>query len=293
MQPTKSSPPRRRAPRGSAAVAVLLTVVAVVGTSIAVVPRGPAAAAAGVRASVTTATTPTTYPVGVFDLAEPSYMAPPSATALAGYTRSFVADFTTPLSPKLWGLFKGVPKGDASGLFVPSHVHVSDGLLRIGTWRDRAAGGRWASGGVCLCGIHTLYGAYFVRSRVTGTGPDDVTLLWPADNQWPPEIDFDETGTSPRASSWTVHFTAPADQVQHTVHLNVRHWHTWGVIWTPTSVTFIVDGTTWGEVTASAEVPTIPMTLDIQQQSWCGLAPECPTRSTSTLVDWVALYVPS
>jgi hypothetical protein len=54
-----------------------------------------------------------------------------------------------------------------------------------------------------------------------------------------------------------------------------------------------VDGTAWGEVSSLAQIPDLPMTLDLQQQTWCGLQPECPTRPSTLLVDWVAVYTPT
>jgi len=232
------------------------------------------------------------YPVGVDDPLEPSGLAPPTSSDLPGYQEAYVDDFTGPLDYSMWGRFSGIPKGDPAGRFERSHVLTYDGLLRIGTWRDRHRHRRWATGGVCLCGVHPTYGAFFVRSRETAAGPDDAELLWPRNNSWPPELDFNETGTSPMASSWTDHYSSPKTQVQVTQKINVRRWHTWGIVWTPTSVTFVVDGRAWGEVTAKAQIPSLPMTLDLQQQTWCGLHPECPTRTSAMLIDWVVVYTP-
>ena len=205
--------------------------------------------------------------IGTFDLSEPSAYAPPGPHQLAGYTEAYVDDFTGPrnLSGR-WGRFSGTPKGDPAGRFVPDHVWSRDGELRIGTWRDPADHDRWATGGVCLCGVHPTYGAFFVRSRQTTAGPDVAELLWPANNAWPPELDFNETGTSPDASTWTDHYTSPSTEVQATTQIDVEHWHTWGVVWTPTSVTFVVDGRAWGEVTSPAQIPDVAMTLDLQQR---------------------------
>ena len=240
------------------------------------------------------ASSTTSYPIGTFDLSEPSAYAPPGPHQLAGYTEAYVDDFTGPrnLSGR-WGRFSGTPKGDPAGRFVPDHVWSRDGELRIGTWRDPADHDRWATGGVCLCGVHPTYGAFFVRSRQTTAGPDVAELPRPANNAWPPELDFNETGTSPDASTWTDHYTSPSTEVQATTQIDVEHWHTWGVVWTPTSVTFVVDGRAWGEVTSPAQIPDVAMTLDLQQQTWCGLQPECPTRDSTLLVDWVAIYTPT
>lgn len=193
----------------------------------------------------------------------------------------------------MWSRFSGVPKGDPSGRFERHHVWASNGELRIGTWRDPARHDHWATGGICLCGVHPTYGAFFVRSRQTAAGPDDVELLWPRNNSWPPELDFNETGTSPSTSTWTDHYRSATTKVQGNDTIDVLEWHTWGVVWTPTSVTFVVDGHAWGEVTAKAQIPHLAMTLDLQQQTWCGILPECPRHRSQLLVDWVAVYTPT
>ncbi len=82
------------------------------------------------------------------------------------------------------------------------------GELLLSTYRDKHYQNRWVTGGLCQCGLPHVYGAYFVRSRSTGVGPNEVELLWPENNQWPPEIDFNET-PSAHQSSATVHWGVP------------------------------------------------------------------------------------
>jgi beta-glucanase (GH16 family) len=218
-------------------------------------------------------------------------MAPPPADALAHYVETYVTDFTGSTLPPTWLVFTGKPGGDPGAQWSANHVVVSGGLLRLNTWQDPAYGNNWVTGGVCQCGFKQTYGAYFVRSRMTSEGPNDVELLWPAANVWPPEIDFYETG-KPTSASATVHFspTNQIDQVQLLV--NTLQWHTWGVIWTPSSITYTVDGQVWGTVNTAAAIPNQAMTLDIDQESWCGRGWDCPTGPDSMLVDWAAEYAP-
>jgi hypothetical protein len=213
--------------------------------------------------------------------------------SLPGYRRVYCNDFRgSELSPG-WFKFSGVPGGDPSGMFDPSHVVVADGALQLVTARDPQLDNRWATGGLCQCGRPQTYGAYFVRSRVTAGGDDNVELLWPTAHVWPPEVDFNETGNTPTKTAWYVHFSAHNSQIASTLRVNLRQWHTWGVIWTPTSLTFTVDGVAWGSVHDSSVIPHEAMTLDIQQQTWCGIAPECPTKPLSMLVDWVVEFAPA
>lgn len=243
----------------------------------------------------TTATTvpgggPTPYPVGVANPHEPSGLAPPGVAALAGYTRSYTTDFPGRTLPSGWLPFTGVPGGDPGGHFAANHVAVHDGLLQLSTWRDKNFGMHWVTGGLCQCGLAKTYGAYLVRSRITGAGPNESQLLWPASNTWPPEIDFNETGPTDISTSWTVHWGQQDNFAQQTLHINVTQWHTWGVVWTPHRITFLVDGRQWGSIDVQGSVPTQAMTLDLQQRAGCGTGFVCPTKPRSMLVDWVAEY---
>ena len=269
---------RRRRPLAAAGLAVVTTCSLLVG-------------GAGAGAEPRTAAA---FPIGVFDLYEPSYFAPPAWNALAGYKRTYVNDFTQALPRPLWYLYRGVPKGDPSGRFDPQHVAVNHGELKIGTWRDPRFGNGWVSGGAGLSGLAVKYGAFFVRSRETVAGPDSVALLWPTNDQWPPEIDINEAGESPTQELWFVHYNQPQDQVIGHVSINVTHWHTWGVIWTPQLITFTVDGRVWGTVSATSEIPIVPMELGLQSQSWCGIAGQpCPSSASTYQIDWVAVFQPT
>jgi len=176
-------------------------------------------------------------------------------------------------------------------------VSVANGVLSLNTFQDPNYNNEWVTGGLCQCGHSQTYGAYFVRSRVTGAGPTNVELLWPADNSWPPEIDFNETYGTTNSSSATVHWSTSTnsnsqDQKQIT-SIDMTQWHTWGVIWTPTSITYTVDGTVWGNVTTPSEISSVPMTLDLQQQTWCSSGYACPTTPQSMQIDWVSEFSPS
>lgn len=235
----------------------------------------------------------TAYPTGTYDSADASGQAPPGATALPGYTQSYVHTFTGKRLPPGWDVFIGSPGGDPNAHLASSHVVVSGGVLRLLTYRDPAFKGAWVAGGLCLCGVQQTYGAYFVRSRITGAGPNEIQLLWPDAKVWPPEIDFNESGGVDTSSSATVHWGTANYLDQRKVNIDMTKWHTWGVIWTPKSITFTVDGQEWGVVNLQWEIPHQAMTLHIQQQTWCGEGRDCPTKAVSMLVNWVAEYTPN
>ena len=229
---------------------------------------------------------------GVSDPNEPSGMAPPLANAMPGYDQTYVTDFTGAALPTGWSTFSGVPGGDAGTQFAPSQVSVANGEMKL-TASFSSSANEWLTGGTCLCSVAQEYGAYFVRSRMTGPGPTVAELLWPQGNSsWPPEVDFNETYGGTSGSMATVHFGANNLVDHRRLAIDMTQWHTWGVVWTPTSLTYVVDGDVWGVITIPNEIPRDPMTLDIQQQTWCSRGFACPDGSESTLVDWAAQFTP-
>lgn len=232
------------------------------------------------------------YPIGTIDSTQPSGESPPSATALPGYTLSYEHVFTGTSLPPGWDAFQGSPGGNPDAELATSHVVVSGGLLQLNTSRDPAFNNKWTSGGLCQCGHAQTYGAFFVRSRVTGAGPDEAELLWPVARVWPPEIDFNETGQGDSSTGATIHYGATNLLDQRSVDIDLTQWHTWGVIWSPNAITYTVDGQVWGRVTLKYEIPNQPMTLHLQQQTWCNKDRDCPTAPVSMLVNWVAEYRP-
>jgi outer membrane protein OmpA-like peptidoglycan-associated protein len=248
-----------------------------------------AASPAGSSSSSTVLTSKnatTGYPVGTPDSSEPSGDSPPGPSDFPGYSETYTNDFTGGSLPSGWTTFSGQPSSDPGALFSSRNVAVGNGVLALNATEGN---GGWSTGGVCQCNVDQTYGAYFVRSRLTGAGPTQVELLWPTGN-WPPEIDFDETFGDTDISTATLHYSSNDSQVQQTTTIDMTQWHTWGVIWTANEIIYTVDGTEWGEVTDASEIPDQPMTLDIQQQTWCASDWACPTSDQSTYVDWVAEY---
>jgi len=252
-------------------------------------PTSPAATTT-VPATTTTTAPNTAIPLGVPSNAEPSGLAPPTANELPGFSQSYFSDFTGTSLPAGWDVYTGSPGGDPGGQWGQAHVVVENGLLSLNAWLDPSYNNSWVTGGLCQCGVQQTYGAYFVRSKVTGVGPTGVELLWPAAGVWPPEIDFNETSGMTSGTSATVHYGASNHQDQRRVSVDMTQWHTWGVIWTPVLITYTLDGKIWGVVTNAAEIPNQAMTLDLQQQTWCSSGWACPSAPQSMQIDWVVEY---
>jgi outer membrane protein OmpA-like peptidoglycan-associated protein len=202
----------------------------------------------------------------------------------------YSTDFTGGSLPVGWSSFSGQPGSDPGAQWGDAHAVVGGGILSLDAWKDPSYGGEWVTGGVCQCGVPITYGAVFVRSRMTGPGPTQVEMLWPTAG-WPPEIDFSETYGGVTSTMATLHYTAKNLEIHNTVSIDMTQWHTFGVVWTPTRLTYVVDGREWGSVANPADIPAQAMTLHIQQQTWCSSQFACPTSPQSTQVDWVAEYV--
>jgi Glycosyl hydrolases family 16 len=219
---------------------------------------------------------------------------------LPGWRQVFADDFDgTTLNLSRWRTYSGHPGGDPGGWWAPSHVTVANGSLILSGYRDPAHGDGWTTGGVSSSpGLVQTYGKYLVRFRFdSGVGIAHAILLWPADNSWPPEIDFSEdNGANRRTDYATLHYGATNAQLQHSLSVDLTKWHTLGVEWTPGQLVYTIDGRDWATVT-SPDVPSIPMVLDIQTQAWaCGTNTweQCPNATTPShvnlYVDWVVAY---
>lgn len=271
-------------------VAVLIAVLTLIGAGGLAWPVGSAQGApTRARSSLPSGS----YPVGTPDPTQPSGEGLPSADSLPGYTLTYETDFPGTAVPSGWEVFTGIPGGDPGGHFGASHVTVSGGLLQLSTYRDPQWGNRWVTGGLCQCSVPHTYGAYFVRSKVSGGGASEVELLWPANNSWPPEIDFNETDGYVMKTSSSVHAGSNNRTYRRWIDINMTQWHTWGVIWTPQEVTYTVDGRAWAQFKTAADIPHVPMNLDFEQRQECEENRECPTSPQTMQINWIAEYSPS
>jgi beta-glucanase (GH16 family) len=75
------------------------------------------------------------------------------------------------------------------------------------------------------------------------------------------------------------------------LNIDMTQWHTWGVIWAPSSITYTLDGRQWAVVTVPSEIPTVRMDLNFELRTMCALGRQCPTSPQSLLVDWATEYV--
>lgn len=249
------------------------------------------------------------YPVPAHHAAVPAHRAAvPGTTSAAesmpvgdipGWNQVLADDFSGQgIDLSRWRVYSGQPGGDPGAWFDPRHVQVRDGMLIISGYRDPADGGKWATGGVSSApGMAQTYGKYLVRFRLdSGEGIGHALLLWPADNRWPPEVDFSEDNGSGRSTTLaTLHSGGQDNMIYRLLRVDLTQWHTLGVQWTPGQLRFTIDGRVWSDL-RSSRVPAIPMVLALQTQTWpcVGTWGRCPNASTPATVrmyvDWVVAY---
>jgi len=234
--------------------------------------------------------------------ARPSGKAMPNAPV--GYHRVLAQDFKGTTLPSGWHPYYGQAGSDTGGWWSPTHVTVGGGVLTLRTYKDPAHAGpdnAWVEGGIDLWPSGVLTdGEYLVRSRVSSaTGVTEVMLLWPNSDSWPPEIDFNESNGTNESTAHLIYGSASHPQTTQSGTLtpaavNLTQWHTWGVIVSPTTITYTLDRRTWATMVNHEQVP---MHLALQQQVWaCGNSSgrTCPSAATPAEVDmqidWVEVF---
>jgi hypothetical protein len=275
----------------------------------------PTATASGTPTSTPTGTptatpsgTPTATPTGGQSGTDPSGQNP--ATTLSGYTLKYTQEFSNNSAPSNWNLYTGVPGGETSSEadWEPSMCAFSGGEAHF------------MASGIDSCGMKFLgdnqeYGAWFARlqGNVEPAGQlfTDIFLLWPGNNQWPPEIDvYEDKGDRSRTGA-TV-FDTPGNACgsspsegcllsytqnnwgSNGVANNGTEWHTYGVEWTPSGVSWLIDGKVVFTAPASAvkspaQQPALPMNMALQSENLQG-SPGASTKEDTMNVDWVEQF---
>jgi beta-glucanase (GH16 family) len=240
---------------------------------------------------------------------------------IEGWHQIFADDFNgKSLNETMWNTYEGQPQGDPSGYFAKSHISVHNGALIISGYMDPNYDNKWVTGGV-NAGASQIYGKYLVRFRVErGHGIAFAVLLWPSDGSDSEEIDFaEDNGTDRQFVTSTLWYSSVTGRtpIRNGIVIDLTRWHTVGVEWTDSKLVYTLDGSPWATVIENGpatilprwltsrlpygkDIPSIPMTLCIQTQSWgCenNNQEACPDNTTPSTVnmevDWAVLYAPN
>lgn len=211
----------------------------------------------------------------------------------ADWNLAYNDDFNGSAPSDAWSIYNGAR---APQYWLKSHTIVNNGVLTLRTSKDSAVGGGWSSGALSRRGNQT-YGKFLVRSRLdAGHGTRAVADLWPK-GKWPPEVDFFEIGANQalRVRAYQTNHVAPNNHMIQTKNAcTCTEWHTFGVEWTPSSLTYTMDGVVQNVVTES--VPQVPMHLALQTSPGYGKegSPDATTPANVDFdIDWIAVYTHS
>jgi beta-glucanase (GH16 family) len=157
--------------------------------------------------------------------------------------------------------------------YMPSQDQLSGGDLDL-VAQPEATAGYTSSGAAktysCRSGMVTTYPGFNFKYgivQVVANIPLSYGLwsgvwLLPTNESWPPEIDMQETWGQPdAATAYTFHYASGGndEQIQAVAASALSGWHTFTLDWTPTSLTYWVDGTE--VLTTSTDVPSQSMYL--------------------------------
>jgi hypothetical protein len=188
-----------------------------------------------------------------------------SVTAASKYgwgTPNASVDFTSPASLQGWGVYDG-PGNAGYGVRTPDAISFANNVMTITGDAQGTTGGMAAP-------LGQQYGMWEVRMKVPVGAPgySPVLLLWPDAENWPTggEVDFAEgtTDGSRQTYSGALHYSAQDQWDPAVVGVDATQWHNYAVEWTPTKITYFIDGVPWKTYTDTSKFPPGPMHLAIQ-----------------------------
>lgn len=223
---------------------------------------------------------------------------------LPGWTLQFTDDFTTnvPLGsfPAMvstnWAAYP-YPWSTLGGFYDPGRtVSMHDGVMDL--WLHNE-GGQWLMAAplplISGAGVtkDQLYGRYAIRFRADPLpGYYAAWLLWPQSEVWPwdGEIDFPEGGLDGTINAFMhrQNGSSGGDQDAYSTGIPFAGgWHTAVTEWSPSAVSFYIDGNLIG--TSTSRIPDTPMHWVIQTTTSPGGLPAAGTDG-HVMIDWVAVW---
>jgi hypothetical protein len=201
---------------------------------------------------------------------------------------------------KWWAYPDGWPDTSHNGTYTPSQtISISGGIMNLnlhtvnGTHMASAPvpklpGATGSEGG-------QLYGRYAIRFRADSiSGYKTAWLLWPDSETWPRdgEIDFPEGNLNNTINAF-MHWqggTSGSSQDAYSPIPPVTYtsWHTAVTEWTPTSLTFYLDGQVVGRSTS--HIPNTPMHWVIQTETALDGTIPSSTAASNVQIDWATAW---
>jgi hypothetical protein len=217
---------------------------------------------------------------------------------LPGWKQVFADDFTTDAPA---GTFGSVYKNKFTGYhgFADSHkagtynrdiLSVKNGVLDMFLHKKNGRPQVAAPAPIVTTPWEgQTYGKFSVRFKSEAlSGYKTAWLLWPDSNNWSEgEIDFPEGGLNGKMWAFNHCVGNPSKNCSWVdTQTTYTDWHTASVEWTPTRVTFVLDGQVVGNDTKN--IPTKPLHWVLQTET-SSSTPNI-TRDGHLQIDWVTVY---
>ena len=269
--------------------------VAISGTTITVAPT-----------TTTTTVAPTTTTTTVPTASDPSGQSPPAADAYPGFTQALANDFLgTSLNQTTWnGFYQDI--NQQFGPWLSSHGSVAGSEITMSDYVDAAADGASSGTNRAGTGLSTrtgwTSGMAFVRARADAGAGVTMCIGLIGLNNWPPEIDFYEdfpTTSSRHSFRVSTHYGENNNMIWNTnTSVDATQWHTYGVEWNSSTITYLVDGVAWASnpnpSPTGANGFDQPMKLFMQIETGNHTNPSSITPAVVNMqVDWAVVYTPS
>lgn len=244
---------------------------------------------------------------------DPSGVPMPGSNAYPGYTQVLGDDFTgTSLNQTTWnGFYQDI--NQQYGPMLASHGSVTNSEITMSDYVDSAANGASSGTNRAGAGLSTragwTSGMVFVRARADGGTGVTMCIGMIGLKNWPPEIDFYEDGKNTsnirQLFQATVIYGVGVNMIWDiNSSVDATQWHTYGVEWNATTISFLVDGVQWASM-ANPDPSTTdtyslmqPMKLFMQIETLDWGANNVPVNSSTPAVvnmnvDWATVYTPN
>lgn len=184
--------------------------------------------------------------------------------------------------------------------YSPNNITIENNQLHIIAKNELYRGRRYTSGA-----MHTkdkfsfLYGKVEMRAKLPkGKGIFPAFWMLPnKDNTWLPEIDILEMIGQKPAEIWMVlHWLDEHQKLQNVSHTYIgedftKDFHTFGIEWTPQSITWLIDGKE--QFKATKHIPNEPMYLYVNTAIG-GVWPGSPDNTTvfpnTFAIDYIKVF---
>jgi beta-glucanase (GH16 family) len=205
------------------------------------------------------------------------------------------------LNPNRWNVeFFNAEKNNELQYYIPENVIVEDGLLKLISKKESYGGKDFTSGAVQTKDKFSFkYGKVEMKAKLPG-GQGIFPAFWMMpnfDNTWLPEIDIMEMlGHKPGEIWMVVHWLDDEGKLKNDFSKYVgedytKDFHTYGVEWTPDSITYFIDGIE--RFRTEKFVPNMEMYLYINTAiggDWPGSPDHTTLFPQSFEVDYVKVY---